>query len=406
MHPSINYKSDLIRQVNHWLQASKRLYQLDDLASKKSWEGLEKYLQVSLKGALYSAVSDVEKDAYTLLEKCLEVSSYKNIASLHMSLNSLKSKYRKVETLVDFYSDAINSRTNERMNEKLKRSDQIAEESMKKLLTPLGLDTPRVLCYIDKGLGASILKAGLRLWDQKTISPAAAIKIVRHNLIRPTALIHEAGHQVAHILNWNQELKSLITSSLNKSIARTWSSWASEIAADTFGIAHTGYGSVAGLHDVVSGKPNVVFHFNPDDPHPIRFLRLLFGIEACKYFYGNGPWDQMKINWLKRYRIEDAPKNIQPLLRQSIPHLRKIVELCFIHKMKAFGYSSLVKIIDPQKVSPQKLWTFNAGLKKCNSQKRQLLMNNHKIKTLALHSYQIAINQNLTLVRDEPIKFK
>ena len=50
-----------------------------------------------------------------------------------------------------------------------------------------GVDTPPVLTYIDKGLGASILRAGSRLWDGGTISPAAAIKITRHNLYRPTA---------------------------------------------------------------------------------------------------------------------------------------------------------------------------------------------------------------------------
>mgnify|MGYP006993421107 CR=1 FL=1 len=36
---------------------------------------------------------------------------------------------------------------------------------MAQLLDQLGKSTPVVLTYIDKGLGASILKAGLRLWD-------------------------------------------------------------------------------------------------------------------------------------------------------------------------------------------------------------------------------------------------
>ena len=42
------------------------------------------------------------------------------------------------------------------------------------------------------------------------MNPVAAIKVTRHNLQRPTALIHEAGHQVAHITGWNEELPPLL----------------------------------------------------------------------------------------------------------------------------------------------------------------------------------------------------
>ncbi len=58
------------------------------------------------------------------------------------------------------------------------------------LLDQLGKPTPVVLTYLKGGVGAAILKAGLRLWDRTSISPVAAIKITRHNLYRPTALIH------------------------------------------------------------------------------------------------------------------------------------------------------------------------------------------------------------------------
>ena len=43
-----------------------------------------------------------------------------------------------------------------------------ATKSMAPLLQPMGKSVPPVLTYIDKGLGASILKAGLRLWDGQT----------------------------------------------------------------------------------------------------------------------------------------------------------------------------------------------------------------------------------------------
>ena len=115
-----------------------------------------------------------------------------------------------------------------------------------------------MLTYVDKGMGASILRAGLRLWDGAPLSPAAAVKVTRQNLLRPTALIHEAGHQVAHIVGWNEELAALLARELTPpEVAAEWSSWASEIAADTFAFVNTGYGAVAALHDVVSGGPTV-----------------------------------------------------------------------------------------------------------------------------------------------------
>ncbi len=132
----------------------------------------------------------------------------------------------------------------------------------------------------------------MRLWDGGAESPAAAIKIVRHNLLRPTALIHEAGHQVAHIVGWNRELAETLDAGLRDaptSWPDAWSSWASEIAADAFAFVHTGYASVAALHDVLAGEGAFVFQHTPRDPHPICYLRVLLGVETCRYFYGAGP---------------------------------------------------------------------------------------------------------------------
>lgn len=44
--------------------------------------------------------------------------------------------------------------------------------------------------------------------------PATVIKITRYNLYRPTSLLHEAGHQVAHIVGWNEELASALAAGL------------------------------------------------------------------------------------------------------------------------------------------------------------------------------------------------
>jgi hypothetical protein len=276
----------------------------------------------------------------------------------------------------------------------LRACDMIAYNSMKMILGPLGKNTPPVLTYCDKGLGASILKADLRLWDGKTQSPAAAIKVVRHNLYRPTALIHESGHQIAHILKWNDELAKVLFEHLKPhsiELAELWSGWTSEIAADTFAFVHTGYASVAGLYDVVSGNSKFVFRYQAFDPHPISYLRILLGTAMCRLCYGDGPWDQMERVWKRKYKIEDAPVEVQELIRQSIPLLQKIASTCLQTPMKSFGNKAITHWINPKRVAPQHLLELKgqAGNSLYNS---DYWVTKESIRLLALGGYQIAMN--------------
>jgi hypothetical protein len=210
---------------------------------------------------------------------------------------------------------------------------------MSLLLDQLGQTTPVVISYIDKGLGASILKAGMRLWDGGAVNPVAAIKIVRHNLLRPTALIHEAGHQVAHMTGWNRELAETLTKGLDDApdgVAEAWASWSTEIAADAFAFVHTGYASVAALHDVLAGEGNFVFQHTEGDPHPISYLRVLLGVEMCRYFYGAGPWDSLAAAWTAAYPIHTANPATQHLVEQSVALLPRIVRLTLDTPQRAF----------------------------------------------------------------------
>jgi len=207
-------------------------------------------------------------------------------------------------------------------------------------------------------LGASILKAGLRLWDGTSMNPVAAIKITRHNLLRPTALIHEAGHQVAHIVGWNEELASALGTGLIDApagVAKAWASWASEIAADAFAFVHMGYASVAALHDVLAGDEASVFRYTPGDPHPISYIRVLLGVEMCRQFYGAGPWNDLARSWTQLYPLERAPGATGSLLRVLLPVLPRIVEVTLRQPMRAFGGQSLAALINPERVKPETL---------------------------------------------------
>lgn len=343
----------IARQVSHWTMAASRLGNLEDLASPSAWASLERYVGQVLRQNLTEAVNRLQQEAAVLRAQWHAAKTDEELRQVRRQLVTFRRRYLRTETLLDFYADALNTRTNPDIAALLRACDVLARRSMGQVLDRLRKITPPVLTYIDKGLGASILKSGLRLWDGSTESLVAAIKIVRHNLYRPTALIHESGHQIAHIIGWNEELAAALETELareSKEVADVWASWASEIAADTFAFAHTGYAAVAGLHDVLAGGDRFVFRYRIGDPHPISYIRVLLGTEMCRRFFGAGPWNDLAEAWTRNHCLKNASPGVRRLLRFSLPLLPKVVELSLTKPMRAFEGRSLVALLDPKRV--------------------------------------------------------
>lgn len=356
--PQAAVKAQLDRQVAHWAKATARLQDLDDLASPAAWSHMERYLGLSIRRHLSAVVSQLDREAVVLQAALAAARSAADLWAVRRQLLVFRHRFTRVETTLDFFADAINTRTQPKIAGYLKACDILAHRSMAQLLDQLGKPTPVALTYIDKGLGASILKAGLRLWDGAGLNPVAAIKITRHNLLRPTALIHEAGHQAAHIVGWNEELASKLATGLAGApagVSDAWASWASEIAADTFAFVHTGYASVAALHDVLAGEEALVFRHTPGDPHPISYVRVLLGVEMCRQFYGAGPWDDLAQSWTQLYPLQRAQGATGSLLRASLPLLPDVVKIGLREPMRAFDGRPLAALINPERVKPQVL---------------------------------------------------
>jgi hypothetical protein len=351
-------KIQLARQVAHWTTAAARLQELDDLAPRGAWNSLERYLGLSIRQHLTRVVARLNRDAPLLKAAIDSASSLADLSTVRRQLLAFRHLYLRVETTLDFYADAINTRTSSTLAGLMRACDILSHRSMAQILDQLGKPVPITLTYLDKGLGASILKAGLRLWDRTGVNPVAAIKITRHNLHRPTALIHEAGHQVAHIVGWNEELALGLSSGLNDAptgVAEAWASWASEISADAFAFVHTGYASVAALHDVLAGEETMMFRHIPGDPHPISYIRLLLCVEMCRQFYGTGPWDELAQVWTYQYPLQRARGATESLLRESLPLLPNIVEITLRKSMRAFDGRPLIALINPDRVRPETL---------------------------------------------------
>ncbi len=240
----------------------------------------------------------------------------------------------------------------------LRGLDTLAADGLEVVLRPLGIEAPACLVYIDKGLGASILRAGVRLWDQQSVSPVAAIKLTRHNLAHPTALLHELGHQAFHQCGWVSELGEALENALaprSRELAAVWRSWASELAADVHAFALAGWAPLPALANVVDGPTTAVYRIVPGDPHPFPWIRVMVNAALCRSWYGPGPWDVIAQAWRDRHPPERAPGEAGDLARASVPLLGEITDICTRRPAAAFGGRPLHALADPRRVSPAAL---------------------------------------------------
>jgi hypothetical protein len=376
--------------LEHWRLAAVRLGDLNAVAPASAWRGLEHYLGVSLRQTLQEIVARLIRTADEISRKLTRASSREGVAEVRAALLAFRRSYARAETSVDFFADALATRAAPELGALLRACDHIATRSMAEALTPLGRQVPAALSYVDAGLGASVLKAGLRLWDGTSENPVAAIKVTRHNLLRPTSIIHEAGHQVAHMLGWNDELRAaFLEAGAERGVGEAYAAWASEIAADAFAFVHTGYASVAALHDVIDGADDAVFQYLPSDPHPISYLRLLLTIEWARLSYGEGPWDAMAATWADDHPLERSSAALREFLGNCVAALPSIAAVTLHRSYGAFGGQPIVAVIDPQRVSPAALAQLESSLG-ASAHTSPYWIWNESIRLLALNGYRAA----------------
>ena len=378
------------RQLEHWRLAALRLGNLDAVAPASAWHGLEHYLGVALRQTLREIVASLIRTADDIARRLARASSPEAVAEVREALLGFRRAYTRAETSVDFFEDALSTRAAPETGTLLRACDHIATRSMAEALTPLGRQVPAALTYLDAGLGASVLKAGLRLWDGTAENPVAAIKVTRHNLLRATSIIHEAGHQVAHMLGWNDQLRAaLLAASPDRRVGESYASWATEIAADAFAFAHTGYASVAALHDVIDGPDDAVFQYLPTDPHPVSYLRLLLTIEWCRLSFGEGPWETMDATWTADHALEQAPGSLREFLAACVAALPVMAAVVLRGQYAAFRGGALTSVVDPQRVSPAALAQLERSLGAAAHTSPYWIWN-ESIRLLALSGYQAA----------------
>ena len=349
---------DLERQVAHWLASARTFRNAEEFASIAAWKSVERDIGLPLRQQLNVIVEELIAMGEATAAKAAAARKDKSVtAEAATAVQRFRRCYVQVDTTLDFLGDAINSRTSTVLCAALTTLDRLAYASMVPALERAGKPVPRVLVYQDKGTGASILRAGVRLWAPGAVMPVAAIKIVRHNLYRPTSLFHETGHQVAFLTGWTKSARAAIGKALedNSQLAKMWTPWASEIVADVFAFLHTGYASVAALYDVV-GDANTILRWPVGDPHPVGWLRTALGCEFSRLCFGaTGPWNALQRAMMAHFPASRADETLQPLLDRSLAAMPKIARACLTAPVPAFGGKPMTAVHDPARVSPEAL---------------------------------------------------
>ena len=350
--------ADLERQVAHWLAAARTFRDAEEFASLEAWKSVEREIGAPLRTQLNGCVEELIRlgeSTASLVASARRDPSVIDRAGA--AVQRFRRRYMQVDVTLDFIGDAVNSRTSPVLRAALTTLDRLAVASMTPVLERAGKPVPRVLVYQDKGTGASILRAGVRLWAPGAVMPVAAIKIVRHNLYRPTSLFHETGHQVAHLTGWTASVRDALAAALSHDtqLRQMWTAWASEIAADVYAFLHTGFASIAALYDVV-GDAQTILRWPIGDPHPIGWLRTALGCEFSRQCFGPaGPWEQLQRAMEARFPPTLADATLQPMLARSSAVMPAIARACLAAPVSALQGRPMSSVLDPARVSPAAL---------------------------------------------------
>ena len=127
-------------ELVHWQLAVEALADLDTMAAPEAWQALEDYLQRQVRGRLSEVVAVLVAEGKALHRS---LGAGGDPAAIRQAVLRLRARYLQVETILDFFGDAVNSRTNPALRGLLRGYDTLAGDSMAVVLEPAGHRRPR-----------------------------------------------------------------------------------------------------------------------------------------------------------------------------------------------------------------------------------------------------------------------
>ena len=259
----------------------------------------------------------------------------------------LRIRFNAVLSDFDEFADVLTQRSEHATGPWLAGLDVVAADAL--TLDAVQVDAPPVICYLDRGHGAAIRRARTRLPGGGE-NPVAIVRVPRERMIGSgiaSSLVHEVGHQAAAILDLNGSLRIALQRQRPpgaEGVAWTlWERWISEIVADLWAVARVGVASTTGLMTIVSLPRAFVFRLQPDDPHPIPWVRVRLSCALGAALYPDPQWARLSALWTSLYPLDGG--GLSDVARRSIDMLERtmpaFVRAVLSHRPSSFGGRSV-----------------------------------------------------------------
>jgi hypothetical protein len=281
-------------------------------------------------------------------------------AEVQRRFTLLRLQFNVVLSQFEIFADVVTQRSERETGVWLSGLDVVAADA---LTLPGGYyQAPPVVCYLARGLGASIRRARTRLPGGGN-NPVAVIMVPRERMIGTgvaSSLIHEVGHQGAALLDLIPSVRPLLqglqrNSGQQRIAWRYWERWISEIVADLWAVARLGIAATHGLIGVVGLPRYFVFRLKADDPHPTPWIRVKLSCLLGNALYPHPQWDNLARLWASLYPasgLDIGQQQLFALLEASLPGL---VALLVEHRPASLRGRSLREVLTATQRRPASL---------------------------------------------------
>ena len=330
--PRSRVSRQTINEITHWRLAAEALADLDDLAPAAAWAGLEAYLRLQVRERLAGVVSSVVQEAVALQRLA---GSGAREDDLRGGLLALRSRYLRGRDRPRLLRRRRDARTNPAPGALLRGLRHARRRLDDCHARPLGIQAPPALVYVDKGLGASILRAG-----DPAVGPGAPVAgggdqaHPAQPAITRRRCCTRPGTRWAHQTGWIAELADRDCTSCCRARSPDGRRHVAVLRLARSPPTCMPSSSPAGRRCTPwptwsTAPPRTVFRLPLGDPHPFAWIRVMFNVALCGRWFGAGPWDDCGSAWTERHDPAAAGSLVEHLARPPAwRRCRDIVQLC------------------------------------------------------------------------------
>ena len=272
----------------------------------------------------------------------------------------LKLRFNAVISQFHIFADVLTQRSEHEMGVWIAGLDDFAADALD---LPGGYyQMPPVVCYVDRGHGGAIRRARTRLPGGDP-SPVAIIKIPHERMIGSgiaSSLVHETGHEAAHLLGLLQPLRALLRWRQQAGAGSAqawgyWERWISEVVADFWGVAKVGVASTLGLISLVSLPRAFVFRIDTRDPHPTPWIRVKLSCALGRELYPHPQWELVAKLWEMLYPMDGLDEKQKAVLEGIDASIPEFARLLVNFRPQALRGKSLKEVMPLEERHPSRL---------------------------------------------------